>query len=77
MNIYLRHNHKYRLPDIYTQIVPVISNGQIFYAQYVNNVWLFRYISDLFQIGTIINLPNEFDVINVTHWMPLPEAPNE
>lgn len=66
-----------RLPDIYTQIVPVISHGQIFYAQYVNNVWLFRYISDLIQIGIIINLPNENDVINVTHWMLLPEVPKE
>ncbi len=52
-------------------IVPVISNGFIFYGQYLGDKWIFVMHSNVFQLAIVLGLPEFGDTINVTHWLGL------
>ena len=56
-------------------IVPVISQGHIFYGQYLGDRWIFIMHSNVFQLALIQGLPEFGDPIYVTHWIGLSMNP--
>lgn len=58
-------------------VVPVIIQGIVLYAMWQDNDFVLLSFSNVFQSVMVVGLPEIGSVIDVTHWMPLPELPKE